>query len=167
MEHQLYRTEQIVEQQVSEHHLQIVTQMNRVAKSSMSEQRASLIAEAIQALQQCAEGTARQLQERGDRAAQLLRARDELDEQLNNQFTSLGQQTAAELQTHHQQTLQLKNELTRVTEARNRLTNNQLPQHSCWLMKEKELTNCDINMTALCRKETMWQVDWTVPRLIP
>ena len=47
--------------------------------------------------------------------------------QLHFQSTSLRHQTVAELQTQHQQTLQVRSELTRVTEEVN----------SCWLMKEK------------------------------
>ena len=39
---------QTFEDNVSEHQLQIMTRMNRVAESSMSAQRARLIAEAIQ-----------------------------------------------------------------------------------------------------------------------
>ena len=53
-----------------------ITQMNRVAESSMSEQRASLIVEAMPALQQRDEGTAQQLRARDESVAQQLRARD-------------------------------------------------------------------------------------------
>ena len=40
-----HRIEQVVEHNVSGHHLQVVTQMDIVAEGSMDEQRASLIAE--------------------------------------------------------------------------------------------------------------------------
>ena len=65
-----------------------ITQMNRVAESSMSEQRASLIVEAMPALQQRDEGTAQHLRARDESVAQL-RARDDLSDMLDNQVTSV------------------------------------------------------------------------------
>ena len=78
-----------VEHNVLEDHLQIPTHMNREAESAMGQERASLIAEAIQALYL-----------RDASTAQQLRARE----------------TMAELRNQHQQTPQLRNELTGVTE---------------------------------------------------
>ena len=65
---ELHRIEQTFEQNVSEHHLQILTQMNRVAKRCVGEQRAILNTDAIQALHMPDERTAQQS-----------RARDELN----------------------------------------------------------------------------------------
>ena len=66
---------QSVEQHVSAQHSQIPKHMSRVAESSMSEQSASLIAEATPALQQRDEVTAQQLLERDESPAQQLRTR--------------------------------------------------------------------------------------------
>ena len=105
MVQELHRIEQTVEQNVSQQNLHFLTQMTRIAERSMSEQRASLIMEAIQALHMRDESTAQQL-----------RARDELNEQLNNQITSLKKQTVSVFQPSIRKQRSSGTKLTRVTE---------------------------------------------------
>ena len=114
MTHELHRLENIVEQKGSEHHLHTNGQSCRKfdeRTKSKPDRGWRLHRHSISVMK---------VHSSGGRLKSCFK-------QLHFQSTSLRHQTVAELQTQHQQTLQVRSELTRMTEEVN----------SCCLMKEK------------------------------